>query len=537
MKNRLWILLALLGPGLLLAPALRAVNDQSANTKVSALIEQLSSMKFSERSKASRELLAIGAPALEALRKATTSSDMETCRRARDLVVKIERRIELAALIAPTRVRLVCKDTRVTDAVADLAKQSKIELVIHPNSQAKLANKKVTLDTGNTTFWEAFDALCRKAQLVETTLPNIVPMAGTDPTPHSRIGIPVAPRIVRPAPVQRGGLQVVQANPVGGQQVIQVAIGNDGGMVYMPQSQGPGDSRIGLADGTPESVPTFYAGALRIRARVKAGRDKQLATIAFEVASEPRLKDWALVGAPRLDRAADDRDQAVAMVVGQQENRPQQEIVAVNNGRVVRNVIIWQHDTGAVAISKNTAEIQVKLGTKPARLLKEFVGQLTIQAKTAPERLIVVKDILKAAGKKTLGAKGGSITVQEVKKDPSGNYQVRLTLENPPYIGDDQQGTFGRFRAVQIQGRVIIRQARVRRLGMGYSGGNNISLLDAKGAAFPMIGLMSQNNNGDITQTLTFQDEKGREPAQLVFTARRSINLDLPVAFKDLKLP
>ena len=64
--------------------------------KIDHLIRQLGSRKFADRAAAAKALAEIGEPALAALRRTAVSGvDLETCRRAEDLVRKIERRWEL----------------------------------------------------------------------------------------------------------------------------------------------------------------------------------------------------------------------------------------------------------------------------------------------------------------------------------------------------------------------------------------------------------------------------------------------------------
>src|SRR5207247_3957033 len=118
------------------------------------------------RHRAKAELEAIGAPALDALRKAARSSDLETSRRAEEIVKKLEDKITTESLLAPKKVRLNLKDTPVPDAVAELSKQSGYNIQLL-GDRAALAGRKVTLDTGETTFWEAYDRLRQKAGLVE----------------------------------------------------------------------------------------------------------------------------------------------------------------------------------------------------------------------------------------------------------------------------------------------------------------------------------------------------------------------------------
>src|SRR6266540_3574441 len=69
-------------------------------------------------------------------------------------------------VLAAKKVRLNLKDTLVIDAVDELVRQSGYNVQIQ-GDVANLVKRKVTLDTGETTFWQAFDQLCQKAGLEE----------------------------------------------------------------------------------------------------------------------------------------------------------------------------------------------------------------------------------------------------------------------------------------------------------------------------------------------------------------------------------
>src|SRR5438445_1057145 len=160
--------------------------------RIDELIKQLGSSKFAERNTAKKELEGLGMAALEALRQAVKSKDLETSRRASELVQKLEAKITNDTMLAPKRVRLNLKDTPALDAVAELQKQSGYQIQVAGDRTA-LANKKITLDTGETTFWEALDQLCRAAGLTEMT-PALQ---------HAQPGFPV----FQPMPALPGGLQ------------------------------------------------------------------------------------------------------------------------------------------------------------------------------------------------------------------------------------------------------------------------------------------------------------------------------------------
>src|SRR5437867_3671121 len=121
MRKRCLFLALVLGLGI----GATALSTPAAEKKVDAervnkLIEQLGSGKFAEREEASKELEKIGVPALEALRKATKSDDLETRRRASELVDKLSKLEETTRVLTPTKIRLAYKDTPVSEAVADI---------------------------------------------------------------------------------------------------------------------------------------------------------------------------------------------------------------------------------------------------------------------------------------------------------------------------------------------------------------------------------------------------------------------------------
>src|SRR5579884_3737996 len=86
------------GPAPAAQPAKAPTQTEAA--RIAELIQQLGSDNFAEREKATKELETIGAPALDALRKAARNDEAERRKRAEDLVKKIEDRLEAARLLA-----------------------------------------------------------------------------------------------------------------------------------------------------------------------------------------------------------------------------------------------------------------------------------------------------------------------------------------------------------------------------------------------------------------------------------------------------
>src|SRR5262249_34699079 len=74
--------------------------------RIGKLVKDLGSKKSTIRDRAKRELDALGIKALEALRQAARSADLETSRRASTLLKKLEEKKALDDLLAPKKVRL-----------------------------------------------------------------------------------------------------------------------------------------------------------------------------------------------------------------------------------------------------------------------------------------------------------------------------------------------------------------------------------------------------------------------------------------------
>jgi hypothetical protein len=148
MRTR-YLLAALIVAGLALVISLPSPADEApSKEKIDKLIEQMGSGTFSEREKATKELAAIGPPALEALRKAAKSDDAEVRKRAKELIPKIERQAEIKRVLAPKRVHLVYKDTPLGEAVADFQKKSGYRIYLH-DPEGKLKERKITLETAS----------------------------------------------------------------------------------------------------------------------------------------------------------------------------------------------------------------------------------------------------------------------------------------------------------------------------------------------------------------------------------------------------
>jgi hypothetical protein len=578
MRHSSWILALIVALG----PAVAARADDPPPAKVDAekidkLIKQLNSNKFSERVLATRELDAIGVPALEALRKAAKSDGAEVSKRAAELIKKIEERTLTSTLLAPTRLRLVFKDTPVPDAVAELAKKSGYPIQLEGNKE-ELAKRKITLDTGETTFWQALDMLCQKANLVETNAPNRFGGPGLKlPPPKLEKPQPgVLPVVPQPKP---GKIDLLNGQAVGGAQLLQVQVQLPGGGAQQIQIQAvpqiqvqpiqppimapPGrggviynPGQIILTDGKPQNYPTSYHGAVRIRIVPKASvptppAGKGEVVLILEATPEPKLLNFNLVGTPTVKKVVDDQDQKLSMAAEPATPEPAQPNPLAGGGGAVGGRRIAQPAPWAMG-GQRYAILRLKLGEKHAKRLKELSGTVSASMLAPPEDLVTVDNILKAKGKSVKGKAGGSIEIIDVTKHEGGDIEVQFKMENPPAGGGFGAVVPGPAPRVILPPKVPAMPAQIQvQIGGGVArpaiaypsaAPGGISLQDAKGTAFQVVRTQVKGSfDGKVfTQehTMVFRGQKDQgEAVRLVYSGRRTVTVQIPFAFKNVTLP
>ena len=151
------------------APAAASADKATAATKPSASpdaakwIDSLASRDFRTREQATRALIAIGTPALPALRQARSLQDAEVRQRVDELVTMLER----AAALAPKRVTLKLDKKPVKDVLNEIAKQTGFKIPTTDASfNAPPAKSLQSFEFKNTPFWQALDKVCEKYGLI-----------------------------------------------------------------------------------------------------------------------------------------------------------------------------------------------------------------------------------------------------------------------------------------------------------------------------------------------------------------------------------
>lgn len=265
-------------------------------------IESLGSSSFAQRERATRALEDIGPPALEAVRKATHSSDSEVRNRATRLLPRISLLADTQEVLRPTRVHLKYQQTPLAAAVADFARQSGYSMALDNDDTGTLTGRKMTLDTGETTFWQAYDQFCRVAALVE------VPRRGKSNFRRSQTYVPRR---------DFGSALVLASGDEPSGAAARQVLGKE------PSKKPPSAVKrkqpavmFLFGPGKPADLPTCYDGALRIQVRSitrDAENDARNIRVNLTIAVEPKI-GWRNVSGADVETAVDDRGQRLAQL-------------------------------------------------------------------------------------------------------------------------------------------------------------------------------------------------------------------------------
>jgi len=336
-------------------------------TPIDAALRKLQSSSFVQREMGRKQLEAIGIPALEALRRATKSADTEAKRRLEELIRNFEEQVLTKRILTPKEVHLKIDGVSVQEGIAELAKISGYPLQFLGDA-TKLADKKITLDTGATSFWQAFDQLCDRAGLME------------------RIDF--------------------QANP---------------GQINVNGTPAPGP--IVVTPRGNEKSFVSYAGAVKCELRVSRMAGAKEMTLTIIVSAEPRLAKAGLVATPRFEKLIDQLNRSLSAA-------PELSVAALTNAAALEMGLIDLMGFDSGEPLRRHVRVRVKDFDASGKQLKEAAGKLTFQLDLQNEILAKVEKILEAGGKSVDGANGGALRVASVKKQANGEVELQVALEN-----------------------------------------------------------------------------------------------------------
>lgn len=455
---------------------------EGGETAPARLVQRLGSARYAEREAASRQLQALGEAALPALRQAARGSESEVRRRAEHLIPLIERHVEAARLLAGKRVRLNLKGATMQEAIRALTAQAGLAPEdVAFSEPIKSPATRVTLDTGEMTFWEALDRLCLAANLA----------------------------------LQSAGIAGLSRFPYPDEA--EVLTGDAAG------------APVRLSDKPGRPLPTFRAGLLRLdvvlppswpggaRGEPAAGETG----FVVEVRPEPR-RLWSGAAAVRITRAVDDRGQMLRQVAAEVVGPPDPTLNTP--GRVA----LWDGVSGqptAPVSGFATLPVRLSPGKLPSARLKEVEGIVTVRLPTT-RKLLVVNDVLQSQGTTVRDDSGRFATVLRVTRD-AGAIEVCVRVQ--PQGG---QGAAG-FQVVRNRKGVLW----VR--GTDRSPLAEMALLDAKGNVLARTTkrALIPNPNGGLLLEFVVRcplTPGAPEPARLVCSGPVVVSLDVPFTLRDV---
>jgi hypothetical protein len=454
------------------------------------LVAQLGSDNFQEREQAGEALEALGEAALPALRRALRHPDPEVRRHAGELAQRLERRLDSRRLLTPRRLRLVVKDLPVPDAVAELSRVAGAPIHLR-GSQERLRERRVTLDTGDTTFWDALARLCREAGLRECpTLP------------------------LQAAPAEEGGRD--------GIVVVDTSV-----FAQSPGSDGP----FALEEGAPPELPATQVGALSIRALPPAGSPLRFPDsgawlrVTLEVKPEPAI-DWQSLVSLRLDRAVDEHGQVL---------RPGPAFVAgaFRPARFVERGFLIAENGLALPVNAGLRQVSLPLeaGPLPARCLKELHGTLAARIRPPVETLVTAEDLMQARGRRFTGPDGTMLKVSEVTADDAGGYDIKVGVAEAPRVLDFDVPS--------------VRVLNLNRNNVGpdlLSPAERTSLFTARDANGKPLLLATASRAPSQDRSLqlynlVFQAGRGQgPPVRLAYHGRRTALIEVPFVLRNVPL-
>jgi hypothetical protein len=471
---------------------------------VPGLIAQLGSPRFKEREAATQALDRLGPAALESLRRAAQQPDPEIRHRAEALVQEIELRMETAEALIPKQVHLVYDAMPIDEAIEDFAR--KTGFPIQRDAHRGPYGRTVTLDTGATTFWRAFDAFCQKA------------------------GVREGQAAVNPSAVAEQTVRIWNANGMP-MQAVMVARGG------VTTGEVSADGRLMLVDARPPEAPTYYAGSVRIRALPR--KDSSWANMTqsnersfvLEVTPQPKMA-WQGLQHVRIDRAVDDRGRVLAQADSRTGATPPEQVVLGN--RVV--IVEGTHRVQISDLRQRLVSLAYE-GDSPA-LLKEVHGTVTARVRTPLRVLASVDNILNASGRTVQGPNGDQFKIVSAKRLATGEVSLHLQVVELPQVGGAWVARAAMVRRRQL--RVMNAMPSVNFIREAMLGGDlNFTLLDAHGNRYSLESTGSHDpvNTPWGEAELLFRPKDGQgEASRLTYWGRRDIIIEIPFTLKDVPL-
>jgi hypothetical protein len=407
----------------------------------------------------------------------------------------LDQKALIADMLTPTRVRFDWRDVPVRTAFANLAKKSNGAFDFAGDGKW-IDQRRVTLDTGDVTFWEVVHTLCRKAGVSEQVNDKAAQRT-----------IVLFDKVPPESPVHFAGSVRIRA--------------------VQPAKDVPAGESLFILDvaGEARLRPFGIVGAISVDKAVD-DQDRILTPIA-DVAPKPPQPAKPR-GLPREIRQSGE----VFELIG--------------------------HDLDPVvneAPLRRSVPVRFKTGDKPVKMLKEISGKVQLQSLSKPEVVITFKDLAKAVGK-TKSADGYTLAIDDFEKTDDGRVKIKVTLTAPqgPDVGTRP------FGALFGKAKVLVDGVPLSELpgGGGRPAPTMPKLVDAEGEVYEPrvkdLKTTALNNNrccsnyitngiplthilpGDFEHQATLVYSPSAEPATLQLHGQKLATYTVPFALKNVLL-
>jgi hypothetical protein len=452
---------------------------QALPEQLSQWLRELGDKRFEVREAAATALVEVGPPALEGLRKASGTADLEVRRRAESLITRIEQ----TTALAPTVIALTLRDTPIPEAVAALARQSRLKLELIPQqgpAREQLEKKKLTLELEGVPLWEALDRLCAAAGLDYA---------------------PLTPTTIQLQPLEEGPPRRMPT-AVSGPFRMRIRALNYYRSLGLPDAaNGAVPGQPGVVPGQPGVVPQPPGGARLVR--------QESFTATLDALAEPHLPILNL-GNPTITEARDQEDQSLLTDLASTAGTP-----------------AYAHGGMIVPMQLRQTQFSLKPAHRPATTLKVLKGTVPVEVIVQRTPLITVNDILTT---KTRVYKGEGdlllvlLQVQDHGNGRTGHIRFFMSgLEGP----DGANALNPNFGHPHMRGQLYQSQ---------------FELTDAQGQLFN-LNLNQQyygnSNDGSLEGQLYFsQSTPNIGPAvRLTFNRRKTVQTSVPFEFRNVPMP
>jgi hypothetical protein len=467
------------------------------------LLQKLGSDDFEIRQQAAHDLEALGPAVLPILHTARYSRDPEVRRLAQQVAERLNRTLETARVLEPKRVRVAYRDVPLNVVIQDFQRATGVRIHL----DGVKADRKVTFDSGYTTFWDAFDKLCSTTGLTEK---------------------------IYDSPTEAENNDIYYGGGWGRRAMWRNSIVSPSDDVMSALLNGQFVLTESKTKVTPP--PSYQVGALRFRAlpagtslgRVSTIKGNREVIFGLEILPEPALA-WDRVLSLHIDRAIDEHGQRVEVMQASTAAAP-----ALGEEDIMLGGIGWDYPEMSAGGNNGGQRVplRLKMGNKASTVLKELSGVATIKMHSATEAIATVDRIMDARNQSVRASDGSSVKIVDVQRQEGGKLVIQVKIDSAQTEGAvNPWGWNPRFG--------------MRMYNDGTEGGDGavstgtLVLFDARGHLVRLVHKeqIPDENGMSEEYKFTYQPAKGQpEPAKLVLQGRRPVSINVPFTLKDVPL-